>query len=856
MKRFVALAIILTHSLSFSQISDDFSDGDFTSNPAWSGTVGDYIINGSQQLQLSALAAGTSYLSTAHGLADLNGKEWKIWTRQSFAPSSSNYARIYLTASNSDLSTDPDGFYLQLGEAGSTDAVRLFKCIGGVDTELLAGTTSQIAASFIIGIRVVRSASGDWTLAIDGGGGSNYISAGTVNDASPLLGTHFGFLNVFTISNASGFYYDEVYVGEEIFDTAPPVLMSATAISATAVDVIFNEPLEQGTAEAIGNYAIDPLVGISSATLDGFNPALVHLNLSASLTNGQAYDLNTIGQADLSANVAGNQSSQFSYLVAEIPAPGDVIINEFMCDPEPTVGLPNVEFVEIYNKSSKIFDLTSWKIGDASSAGTIQGGWLQPGEYRILCATANADSFTVASAVTSFPSLNNSGDAISLRSDLGVLMDSINYTDDWYQDPAKEDGGYTIERINPNDPCTDITDWRASVALSGGTPGALNSVLDLTPDLAPPVFVQLIASAPDFLELQFSEGMDSLSLVNAVFTFQPNLSVQNHFVLGAYPSTSVLQFVEDLQPSQLYTIEMQGAQDCWLNSTTLMGEFAMPDAVQVGDLIINEILADPVTGGSDYIELYNHSNKLLDLKDLIVANYDNGTIGNQNTISENFLLFPGTYVVLTEDSTQLKQQYAAAVPRRYIQMDLPTWNNDSGTVYLLSALTILDKVSYTDDWHFRLLDDLDGKSLERIDPSGPSSNGSNWHTAAESLGFGTPGRVNSQYYPVLSNGTFSYNSETVSPDSDGFEDVLQVNYEMNETGYLGTFTIFDDRGREIATVFKSELLAVSGSFKWDGVRDDGTKATIGTYVGLFEAFDVSGGLTYTERKAFVVAGKI
>jgi hypothetical protein len=852
----ILLVLILTHSWISAQISDDFSDGNFTTNPTWSGTTGDYIVNASEQVQLTAAVAGTSYLSTPHGLSDMDGKEWKLWTRQSFAPSSSNYGRIYLTSSSADLSSNPDGFYLQLGEAGSLDAVRLFKCVSGTHTELLAGPSAQIAASFSIGIRVVRSAGGDWTLSIDGTGGTAYVSAGTVNDAAPLLGTHFGFLNVFTISNASGFYYDDIYVGDEIFDTDPPVLMSATAISATAVDVLFNEALDQVTAETTGNYTLSPALGISSAVLDGTNPALVHLTLAATLSNGQLYDLNTINQEDLSANVSGSQTAQFFYLVAETPEAGDVIINEFMCDPEPPVALPNVEFVEVYNKSNKIFNLTSWKLADASSSGTIQGGWLMPGEYRVLTATANVDSFAVAQAVSSFPSLNNSGDAIVLRSDLGIVIDSINYTDDWYNDPLKEDGGYSIERINPNDPCTDITDWRASISSTGGTPGAVNSVLDLTADTGLPSFVQLIASAPNYLEIEFSEGMDSLSLMNAVFSFQPSLTIQNQYVLSAFPTSSVLQFVEDLQPSQVYTIEMENVADCWLNSTTLLGQFALPDVIEVGDLIINEILSDPVTGGSDYVELYNNSSKLLDMKDLIVANYDDGTIGNQKNIPTHFLLYPDSYVVLTEDSVQLKQQYAAAIPGRYIEMDLPSWNNDSGTVYILNNLTLLDKVSYTDDWHFRLLDNLDGKSLERIDPNGASDSKENWHTAAESIGFGTPGRVNSQFYPVLSNGTFSFTSETVSPDNDGFEDVLQINYEMNDAGYLGTFTIFDDRGRQIATVFKSELLGVTGTFKWDGVREDGTKATIGTYVGVFEAFDISGGLTFTQRNAFVVAGKL
>ena len=154
------------------------------------------------------------------------------------------------------------------------------------------------------------------------------------------------------------------------------------------------------------------------------------------------------------------------------------------------------------------------------------------------------------------------------------------------------------------------------------------------------------------------------------------------------------------------------------------------------------------------------------------------------------------------------------------------------------------------------MDDEDGKSLERIDPEGPSDDANNWHTAAEQIGFATPADKNSQYYPAIQNGEFSFTSNTVSPDNDGYEDVLQVNYEMIEPGLIADFTIYDDRGREVAKVLESELLGIQGTFIWDGVRSDNTKASIGVYVAVFEAWSLDGGLIFTQRKAFTVAGML
>jgi len=858
MKHFYLIVFILTHSVVFSQITDDFEDGDFTANPTWSGTDADYIVNVSNELQLNNTVADTSYLSTPHSLANLDNKEWRFYVRQSFAPSGSNYGRVYLTASSADLSSNPEGFYLLFGEAGSSDAIRLFRSQGGMDTEILAGPVGQIASSFQMGVRVVRDNTGQWEVSVDDTGGTSHALIGSATDATNLLGSHFGFFSEYTASNADNFYYDDVYIGDEIIDLTPPAIASVSAISSTEIDVLFNEAVDQTTAETGANYSYTPNGSAITAVLDGTNPALVHLTIAGSLTNGTNYTLTVQNVEDLEGNAMTSEDANFAYLIAETPAWGDVVINEFVCDESPVVGMPEVEFVEIYNRSNKIFDVQSWQLSDPIGDGTIQQAWLLPGEYLVLTKTSFVDSFAVSNTVgvTNFPNLKNSDDHIVLWSDLGVAIDSIVYTDDWYKDDSKDDGGYSIERINPEDPCTDISDWAASDDPSGGTPGIQNSIFDTTPDTDIPDIAQTIALAPNFLEVYFTEGMDSTSLANAAITTNPSLTIQNNFILEPTPSMITLQFQENITTSQVYEITMLNVADCWNNLADVTSIFALPATVEPGDIVINEILFNPVTGGSDYVELYNNSDKLLDLNMLELANLDDDTISNNELISENFLLFPGTYVVITEDSTQVQQQYASSVLGRFVESNLPTYSNDAGTVYLINGNQTIDMVSYEDDWHFQLMDDDDGKALERIEPDAPSNNRSNWHTAAENVGFGTPGGENSQYYPALLNGAFSYTSETVSPDNDGFEDVLQINYEMNAPGYVGTFKVFDDRGRQIATVFDNELLSVTGTFSWQGVTDEGTKASIGPHVGVFEAYDINGGLIFVGKKVFTVAGNL
>lgn len=853
--------LLLCTSNLRAQMNDDFADGDFTSNPSWSGSSADFMVNSSQQVQLNNTVSGTSYLSTPHGISSLLNHEWQCWVKQSFSSSSSNFGKVFLSADNAVLSSAQNGYYLLFGEANAVDAIRLFKLENGISTQLCAGVDGQISSSFVTRIKVVLSATGTWNLYADLSGSSNFVLQGSANDPSILSGTHSGFICTYTTSNATKFYYDDFYVGAPILDTQAPNLVQASAVSSNQVDLLFDESLESTTANTVANYAILPFNSFTTATQDIANPALVHLTVSFGLINGNTYTVNCANLQDLSGNISGNQSLTFNYLIAETAVKGDVIISEFLPDPTPVIGLPEVEFVEIFNKSGKVFHLLDWSITDGSSNGTIGDYWLLPGSYLVLTANANVGLFTNVAGVTSFPSLNNAGDHIILKDNSGMILDQLTYTDDWYQDAVKKNGGYSLERIQLNDPCSTYDNWTASTSISGGSPGTINSVFSAAPDQINPSLLSAIALGPNFLELSFSEGMDSSSLSLATYSFNPSLSLQQVYIQAIDdnpngPPQLILQFNENLVPSTTYSIQMGPVSDCWMNDTTLMGSFTLPEQAISGDLVINEILANPLSGGQDFVELYNQSNKVIDLKDWQLANYYNDTIANIKTISNHFILEPGAFVAITKDTGFLKTHYPATVAGQLIQMDTPSFNIDSGTVYLLFNSEQIDRVSYSVDWQFSLLDNSDGVSLERILPNGPSNQPDNWHSAAESIGFATPGRINSQFQLGTLSESVSLTRDVFSPDQDGFEDVLMVNYAFSESGLLGKATIYDDMGRVVKTLFSNELLGTSGFFTWDGVNANQAKAPVGVYILLMEVFSTDGRVIFTKKLAFTLAGKL
>ncbi len=743
---FSTLLLGVMCTLSFGQVNDNFSDGDFTQNPVWTGDVSLWQVNGDQELQSNGNAATESiYLSTVSTL--LSETEWRFYVRYSAGgPSSSNKIRFYLASDQADLNGDLNGYFVEVGETGSDDSYDLYRQDGSSTTLLIDGVGGLAGSGIDAVVQVLRDGSGNWTLSVDTGNGV-FQSQGTTNDISHTTSSHTGVWVNHTSTRASSFYWDDVYVGPEIIDTDPPELLSLEPVSATELSLSFSEVLSQIEAENTSNYSLNGGIGNPVSAQLGANLSTVTLTLASGLTNNQTYELTYQGISDLAGNSINPPVSQsFTFLIPETPEPGDVILTELMPDPSPSQGLPEGEFVEIYNRSNKVLDLEGWTISDATSSGTLPARIIQPGEYVLIVDASDAGAFASIGPLvspSSLPSLNNGGDQVILKDATGVTLDSIAYDLDWYQDPAKSDGGFSLELINPmGTACPPAANWSASEATNGGTPGQQNSVYSLDPETEAPSVESFSVSQPTELVICFSEVMDAATLEQAAnYQFTPDLGAPTSIVADFNARCVTLTFANSLARGEVYELSLNGITDCSGNPLPENTHIQIARGVipQPFDVVINEFLPDPEPSQglpeAEFVELYNRLDKAVELNGFKISD------GNSTVYWDDLILLPGEYIILCEDDfAEEFSQYG----RTLGLISLPSLNNSGDTLRLLSAFDgVMDYVIYDDDWYADETRTGNGYTLERIDPDFVDCNrGENWAASQSSTG-GTPGQENS-----------------------------------------------------------------------------------------------------------------
>jgi hypothetical protein len=542
----------------------------------------------------------------------------------------------------------------------------------------------------------------------------------------------------------------------------------------------------------------------------------------------------------------------------------DLVICEIMADPAPQVGLPNNEWLELKNISAIPVNLQNWRIADATGqSGPMPGFILQPDSFVIICSgssVAAMAAFGPAVSVTGFPSLDNDGDQLSLRAANGKTIHAVNYESEWYGNEVKKEGGWSLEMTDTKNPCTGSSNWKASVSVTGGTPGKKNSTDAVHIDVLPPQLKRAYTTDSVTIILVYDEPVDSLSGATiANYVADGNLTLVSAVTLAPLFNLVQLKTNTPMAAHTVYTITVTNVKDCKNNTIGPVNKAKLGLAVDpgAGDWIINEILFNPRPGGSDFVEFYNNSDKIFDASKLYIANRNSsGVISSIKALSTvPFFIFPGDYMVETENAANLALQYLVKNPGNVLPIPSPpSFPDDEGDVVALNFQgRVVDEVKYKDDWHFRLIDNAEGVSLERIDPAGSSGDPANWHSAASTAGYGTPTYKNSQYKLVTAvDASIEISPKVFSPDNDGRDDIATLQYAVTEPGYVANILIFDAAGRPVRNLVRNGTMGLTGYWNWDGLDDKGNRLPVGIYIFFTELFNLEGKIS--KFKNVVVLG--
>lgn len=861
----IVTLFLLLGLASRGQVQENFSDGNFTSSPVWVGDVADWTVHDSSALQSNCQRPSSFFqLSTAstHSFSSV----WELSVRFEFNPSSVNYADIYLISSTSDLSAAVNtGYFVRLG--GSADEVSLFRKLpGSAAVKIIDGTDGVLNnSSNDLRLKVVRDASGIFTLyRSNEPAGNGFILEGTVEDTFTVTSAYFGILvRQSTASFFGKHFFSDIKVGNHVPDMLPPQILSASAITPDCLDVLFSEPLDPYSAANTANYLADNSLGIpDTAFVDAQQSALVHLKFAQHIPNGNICRLSVNGVRDLAGNrMIGGVVDFFHYA----PVRYDVVIDEIMADPSPPVQLPEKEWIELRNTARFPVNLRGWRIGDRGSlSGPMSDCWLQPDSMVIVCAASSAaamEHYGRVLAVVAFPSLDNEGDLLYLQSADGRIMHALEYDISWYRNVVRQSGGCSLEMRDVQRPCDARGNWQASSDNKGGTPGSRNSADGGNIDQSIPAPVHAYAPDSVTIVLVMSEPVDSTA---ASCAGQYRIGPGTDTPLSARPLRPLFNHVRlhlntPLQRLRVYALHLSGIRDCNGNpiNDLLPVRVALCGPADSLNLVVNELLFNPPIDGYDFVELYNRGPYPADLAQLYLANRNSaGAVSNTIPLSEGpYTLFPGNHVAVSENISWLRSHFRPPDSVRFLQAPtFPSLNDDAGTVVLLNtAGRILDEVKYSEGWHFPLIRDREGISLERISVAGSSADPGNWHSASSSNGYATPGYQNSQYWQDESGSAeLEVVPKTITPDNDGSDDFARITYRFAEPGFVASITVLDASGRPVRSLQRNALCGISGSFVWNGLGEDSRPLPTGIYILHTVAFH-PGGKRKNFRNVVVVA---
>jgi hypothetical protein len=447
MKRIIFIICFLYSICSFSQVNESFADANFSTNPCWEGNTDKYRVSADYGVKFGAYGlqlydpgkAGDAYLCTASTL--ILGTTWEYKTFfYGFNPGSKSYAKFYLTSTKSVLNGELDGYYILMG--GSGKSISLVRQNGSIVTTLISGSkTSLNLPQCTALVKVTCSDAGVWTLySRIAEEDVDWKEEGQATDKTITDSKYSGVYCKYLASNSTSLYFDDISIrktttdsgtGEvpddsgsgsgvtDPTDTTRPTVTSVAALSDSTFSVDFSEEVTFKNA----HFAINGEEGLIVNKKLAANKKKGIFTLPFHLKDDQQYELSFWGIEDLNGNAIQFSSELFSYQIPSLGINefGSVVFNEIMANPSDVKGLPESEYIELFNRTDTLVSLKNCTLFYGGKRYVLPNILIEAKNYVPLCNQKYKDLWAASGVsvigVSSFPTLLNTGKLLWLENE-------------------------------------------------------------------------------------------------------------------------------------------------------------------------------------------------------------------------------------------------------------------------------------------------------------------------------------------------------------------------------------------------------------------------------------------------------
>ena len=618
-KKFAHILLICTCYLTKINAQIDIGFHEYAwPDSLWSGDVQKFGVF-SEQLQLMDLDPQGGNNTKIHLDAPTNFDtvtHWFFDWKMDFSPSASNYSKIWL-CSNVSFNQIEDGYYLRMGGySGDSDALKLFYFDGNTDLELGSSLAGYMHGDPVHReFKIARSVEGEWLIyAREAGVGDFQLLFEAFHKVEKI----FEFVSIeciYTISRNEHFFLDSIYLNPLYEDTKPPELIDWSFASGQRLILDFDEDIsESAPLFRLDDHDYEPDYALDQKQLTIYTEGL--------LADGQFFKLEIEGIKDLKNNISPTLSLETIFKYIGTIQVGDILISEVFFEPSSIENplAPDWEFIELFNRSSYTLDLSSLYLEYNGNAIDLNLSLVEPNTFVVLCPSEDADAHSNFYLVDNFPSLINSGAQLDVYQDGGVLIDRVYFGPSLYGDEDRDHGGYSLERINLDNLCLSEKNWRACQSTLGVSPGNSNSVQDSMYFPNPIMEILAVEEEGHSIILKSSHLLSDLLDVQSI-QIDPTLSISSASTFFDQSDKVELHLDDPMTVGVEYKLMLdEGLSLCDdmpfdIDAPLIVGIGIRP---KPGDLIFNELMSDPLTGCTPFIELANVSDSLIDGRDLFI----------------------------------------------------------------------------------------------------------------------------------------------------------------------------------------------------------------------------------------------